>query len=129
MIVMGFGVVFSILIKPSEDLRITTIPNEVYVIDGDTVAIGSQRIRIIGIDTPELNAACVAERRAAQEARQAAISMIENAARVELHETGAKDRYGRSLGDLKLDGVFFGERMLREGHGVRYRAGGRPNWC
>lgn len=47
------------------------------VIDGDTIRLGSERIRILGIDTPEMgsNARCNAERRLADVAKMTLIDI------------------------------------------------------
>jgi len=93
-------------------VRVAVDPGSVWVDDGDTVRIRwpdapAERVRILGIDAPE-----VANRRdpgrKAQEygdaARDFARRAILGATRLELLRAPRPDRYGRTLGYLFLDG-------------------------
>ena len=68
------------------------------VVDGDTFKLGQRRIRIIGIDAPEVNARCPAEARMA-EAATAGLQRLLNQGPFEMvgRIDGMTDRYGRDL--------------------------------
>lgn len=71
------------------------------VVDGDTFRLGKRRIRIVGIDAPEMNARCEAEKRLA-EAATAKLQELLNQGPFTM--TGriddSRDRYGRELRTL-----------------------------
>ncbi len=104
------------------------------VIDGDTIAIGSERIRIMGIDTPEKDGECEAETRLAGVATQELLEWL-NAGpfwmRGRIDEP--RDRYGRLLRELyRRDGAFnayIGQHLIEKGVARRYLGGWREGWC
>ena len=78
--------------------RLTREP-PIYTIDGDTLRMGSERIRLRGIDTPELNEP------GGQAARQRLEQLLrEGPIRIVPH---GQDVYGRTVAD-----VFAGERNV-----------------
>lgn len=97
-----------------------------YVYDGDTVRLKDGRhIRLIGINTPELaheskqdpSASVTRDEPLAQEARQAALRLIGNSARIGLQfGEDREDRYHRRLAHVFLaDGSSLEERQLEAG--------------
>lgn len=84
------------------------------VIDGDTVDVtGGDRVRLIGIDSPEKGQCGFTE------AQQALASMVEGKA-VKLIP-GARtdtDRYGRLLRYIEIDGIDANLRMIQQGHAI-----------
>ena len=105
------------------------------VVDGDTFRIGHRRIRIIGIDTPEKEARCTAEAKAA-EAAAARLQALLNERPFELvgRIDQPTDRYGRELKSVRrllVDGSHQSVAAIlrREGHARRYLGGFRSGWC
>lgn len=103
-----------------------------YVYDGDSVEMicGAKvtTARLIGLDTPELEARCASEKVAATAAKRALAAMVQAAAKVEI-EIEAHDKYGRDLIRLWLDGEDAAERMIEAGHARVYAGGQRESWC
>jgi micrococcal nuclease len=105
------------------------------VIDGDTFKMGNRKIRIIGIDTAEVDARCPAE--AAQaEAATAELQRLLNQGPFEMvgRVAGSRDRYGRDLRALRRvrpDGSVqsIAEDMRASGLARRYLGGLRGGWC
>jgi micrococcal nuclease len=99
------------------------------IIDGDTVALGGERIRIRTIDTAETGrrAECQNERRHANAATTFARQQFARSRQVEVYRSGT-DRYGRTLARLRLDGVDFGQTMIRAGHASAWMPG-LKRWC
>lgn len=62
------------------------------VVDGDTVKVGDRKIRIIGINTPELK-----KEKLSREARDFGIKMLTNSHVYLEKDVEEKDRYGREL--------------------------------
>lgn len=80
----------------------------IYTIDGDTLRMGPERIRLRGIDTPELN-----EPRG-QEARQRLEQLLqEGPIRIVPH---GQDVYGRTVADVFVDGRNVAEVLKQEGY-------------
>jgi endonuclease YncB( thermonuclease family) len=105
------------------------------VIDGDTFKLGERRVRIIGIDTPEVNARCPRE---AALAEQATAALQENLNRGPFEMVApilrSRDQYGRDLRTLRRrrpDGSYnwIAKQMREQGHARRYLGGFRSGWC
>lgn len=86
----------------------------VRVIDGDTVEIaGGERVRYVGMDTPE-----VGQRREyfGDEATQANRKLVEgHDVRLEL-DVSERDRFGRLLRYVYVDGMLVNAELVREGY-------------
>ena len=94
----------------------------VRVVDGDTIILdANERVRLIGVDTPET----VDPRRPVQyfgkEASAFTKRMVESKkVRLEYDQT-RKDRYGRTLAYVYLkDGTFLNAEIVKQGYGFAY---------
>ena len=85
-------------------------------------------VRIAGIDTPEIRGKCPAERNAAREAKRRLIELLQEAERVDL-QTCSREKFGRLLCRVKVDGVDVGDVLVFEGHARDYGGGKRGGWC
>ncbi|WP_442623384.1 thermonuclease family protein [Parasphingopyxis sp.] len=99
------------------------------VVDGDTFWMAGEKIRILDIDTPELSPPrCAAEARLG-EAAKARLHALLNSGTVTLERDGRdRDRYGRLLRRVHVDGQPVGAALIREGLARPY-GGGRRSWC
>jgi endonuclease YncB( thermonuclease family) len=88
---------------------------EPTVIDGDTLRDGAERYRVENLDAPELGwrAQCPAERALAEAARAEAARLVARARTVAAIPSGRRDRYGRVVARIELDGRDFGEALIR----------------
>jgi len=94
-------------------VRVRVDPQTVWVDDGDTIQISwpdapAERVRVLGIDAPEVANPRYPEHKAqpyGAEARAFARKYILGAGRLELLRAPKPDRYGRTLGYLFVDGV------------------------
>lgn len=103
------------------------------VIDGDTLAIGSRRVRLTGYDAPELDGACEVERVRAREAR-AELSRWLSAGPFELEHAAGEapvDQYDRELREARRGEHGLAEHMIALGLGRDDGWSGRSarNWC
>lgn len=90
--------------------------------DGDTLRCGEERIRLLGIDTPELRGHCRKGRRCVPGDPIAAKHSLERAIAGPLAiERHGRDRYGRTLAIVTGPLGELSCRQLAEGH-ARYRA-------
>ena len=101
----------------------TTIAGRASVIDGDTLEIRGERIRLHGIDAPEAGQRCTdtsgAVWRCGQRSALALSDKI-GAAVVECH-TSQRDRYGRHIAVCLANGEDLGAWLVREGLALAYR--------
>ncbi len=104
----------------------------VHISDGDTVWVSvfgeRVKVRIVGIDTPELAHFEQAEECGARLATERARQLLEGRMVWVSHDpaAGSKDRYGRTLLHIWLpDGTLFAWRMADEGLTEAYRAKNR----
>ena len=92
------------------------------VVDGDTLEIGSNRIRIHGIDAPETRQTCLrnnAEWLCGAGATQALRTMTQN--NFVSCIARSTDRYGRIVGMCSVDGMDVGEALVKMGLALAYR--------
>ena len=116
--------------------------NLVKVVDGDTVDVDidlgfgvwlrDERVRIMGIDTPESRTRDKVEKLFGLAAKDRVKSMLEN--NVILKTFAAKDgedmkgKFGRILGDfIAEDGRMVTAIMISEGHAVPYTGGSKDD--
>lgn len=100
------------------------------VIDGDTVEFQALSYRLTGYDTPEVRLAeCEAERALGNRATAQLQAMIDSAAAMELRVEARRDRYGRGLAELWIDGRDVGPVLAGEGLARLYDGGARQDWC
>lgn len=105
----------------------------VRVIDGDTVAIGSERVRLSNLDSPEMpgRAKCPYEGRQAVAARERLSQVIHApGAVITLHRDSkrSRDRYGRTLARLAVGGVDVADGLIAEGLARPWK-GRSSDWC
>ena len=83
------------------------------VIDGDTAVItNGERVRLACIDAPELGEA--GDRAATSAIRQMAEGREVGIRRI------TRDRYGRTIGELYVDGTNVGQELANQGHAWIY---------
>jgi endonuclease YncB( thermonuclease family) len=98
------------------------ITGRAAIIDGDTIEVGGRRIRLHGIDAPEMDQIC---HRAGRPWRcgsdaAAALDRFIGGRRLACTELDV-DRYGRSVAACTRDGQDVGDWMVRNGWAVAYR--------
>lgn len=105
----------------------------ILVLDGDTIAVGRERIRIIGLDAPEtFDARCPAEKALGDRATTAMRQMVTQGVRIE--RAGNKDRYRRTLARVYFQGRDVADIMVERGLAMPYdcprgRCPRRIDWC
>ncbi len=109
----------------------------VKVVDGDTfrarIEISpdfrvSTRVRLRGVDAPEMRASCEEERIGAKAARRALRAILAEGG-VIIRDLG-EDRYGRLLGTVTTRATpDVSEALIAKGVARRYEGGRRESWC
>ena len=92
------------------------------VIDGDTIIISNGRkVRLIGVDTPELHHPLKPVQYFAREASEFTRSMVEGKSVRLKYDCRRRDRYGRLLAYVYLeDGTFLNAEIIKQGYGFAY---------
>jgi len=114
------GVGYKVIRDNQADIFEDSIHKVERVVDGDTIDIeGGERIRLLGIDTPE-SGACFS----AESTSYLQLLLADAHITIEKDITGS-DRYERLLryvyipsDDIKNDDVFVNEQLVREGYAV-----------
>lgn len=104
------------------------------ITDGDTVRLscadGSRTsARLRGFDTPETyQPGCPSEYALGRKATATLRSLLRQAKTIRMTGHG-RDKYGRLLVKLFIDGENVAKTMIAQGLAVPYRGGKRINWC
>lgn len=91
------------------------------IVDGDTLVVAGRRVRLAGMDAPEMDQVCL---RAGQDyscgivARDALRALL--AGREPSCVIKGRDRYGRDLGRCSVAGADLGADLVRRGLAVAY---------
>ena len=108
------------------------------VVDGDTVEVRvtvwlgqeiTTRLRLRGIDAPELASACPDEYRLAREARERLAELVAGEP-IRVADVGLDKYGGRVVGRLLFaSGEDVGQILAQEGYARLYDGGRRDSWC
>ena len=106
---------------PEEGKRVTC------TVDGDTLWLQGEKIRIADIDAPETHEPKCASEKALGDRATDRLSQLLNGGPVVLQRQG-QDRYGRTLANVSVNGRDVGNELFREGL-ARAWDGARHPWC
>jgi endonuclease YncB( thermonuclease family) len=114
---LALAVGASLALKPSDH----ALEGRAHVVDGDTIRLNDARIRLKGIDAPEMRQTCYRSRRSYScgDAARRALAGLVSGKPVQCRSSG-RDRYGRVLARCIVDGADIGARMVEEGWAVSY---------
>ena len=108
--------------------------DRIRAIDGDTIRIGRETIRIATINAPETGsrAKCKSERQLGEAAKRRLAELVASGsvevARGDPASGRTIDRYGRALGTISVNGRDVGDVLVAEGL-AREWTGRRRSWC
>ena len=118
--------------------------NILKVVDGDTVDVDidlgfgmwlrKERVRVMGIDTPESRTSDKMEKVFGLAAKNRLISLLgaEAILQTQVSKKGEdmKGKFGRILGNfVSLNGEKCAAVLIREGHAVAYQGGSKEEYC
>lgn len=100
------------------------------VVDGDTIWLGGVKIRILGMDTPEISEPKCASEKALGLKAKARLVVWLNEGSFEMVANGDRDQdvYGRKLRDLQRNGRSVSSVLIAEGLAAPW-AGSHHYWC
>lgn len=97
------------------------------VVDGDTIDVAGERIRVMGLDAPEMRARCPREARLARAATERMRKLTAGGVTLEPHR---RDRYRRLLAVVRdRQSHDVADVLIREKLAVPYSGGRRQSWC
>ena len=100
------------------------------VIVGDSFKLGERKIRITGIDAPELAHPLCPEEAALARKSADRLRVLLNEGTFDMipHRLQRLDQHGRELMVIQRGGVSIGDRLVDEGLAHRY-LGSKESWC
>lgn len=101
------------------------------VIDGDTIRLNGEKIRLVGFNTPETSEpACPAEAVKGERAKLRLLELL-NSGELSFAATADRnrDRYGRLLRQVRVEGRDVADTLVSEGLAEPYQGGKKRNWC
>ncbi|WP_246018322.1 thermonuclease family protein [Pelagibacterium montanilacus] len=103
--------------------------NKTCIVDGDTLWLSGENIRLEGFDTPEPQSQICGGEREVELAGQASARLMElmNANAWTIERSGT-DQYGRTLATIAIDGREVGEWLVEE-RLARWWPDGDEWWC
>ena len=104
-------------------LNAETVAGRVTVIDGDTIEMHGQRIRLHGIDAPESGQSCEDKNGATYRCGQTSANQMASYVRGKTVNCNVtyRDRYGRLVAACYVNGEDINERLVFEGWALAYR--------
>ncbi len=123
----------------AQDYGTAQVYTPIAVIDGDTfradivgwspVVAENIRVRVRGVDAPEIRGKCKQEKMLARKARSFTAHLLWTARNIELRAI-ERGKYFRLLADVVFDGQDLATALIESGHGRPYVGKGkRPDWC
>ena len=118
-----------------EDVKISKV---ISIYDGDTLRVNIDsfpdivgkniRIRIKGIDAPEIKGKCQTEINLAIMARDYLRNAINQSSQIELRNI-ERGKYFRIVGELYIDGENISKDLVKKRLANPYQGGKKSNWC
>lgn len=123
-----FGLTAAVNAYQTRSFHVT--PDQIRVVDGDTVEIDDIPYRLTGYDTPEtFFAKCDFEKDLGQRAADRLQNLISGAETVRIEPTGRVDYHGRELAAMLVRSQDVGTTLISEGLARPYGGGQRAGWC
>jgi endonuclease YncB( thermonuclease family) len=121
LLAITFIALFALSSAPNSQATDTTGPAR--VVDGDTIHIGKTKIRLHGIDAPEMKQACRTKKGQEQLCGELAKQSLETMVRGQQVrcEGDESDRYGRLIAVCFVGPFNVNERMVADGWALAYR--------
>ena len=113
---------FALLALLAASAYAETLSGPARVVDGDTLVIADERMRLAGIDAPETKQNCSRDARPWACGRAATQAMRRLVGRNHVRcEVSGRDRYGRAIATCVAGGRDLQEELVRQGLALAYR--------
>ena len=120
--ILIFKIFFLIFLFNNNLIYAKTIIGIATVIDGDTIHINNNKIRLLGIDAPEKNQTCLHEDKNWECGKQSTFELkkIINEKNVKCQTTDI-DKYKRYVAICYINNLNINQTMVRKGWAIAYR--------
>ena len=120
--ILIFKIFFLIFLFNNNLIYAKTIIGIATVIDGDTIHINNNKIRLLGIDAPEKNQTCLNEDKNWECGKQSTFELkkIINEQNVKCQTTDI-DKYKRYVAICYINNLNINQTMVRKGWAIAYR--------
>ena len=119
-IVIIFGIWIAQMVTNRHDAEAALTCDSPSITDGDTLRCGGQRVRLVGIDAPEMPGSCRAGRRCVEGDPYSSAAYLTSITRTEVKcISEGTDYYDRTLARCEADGVDLSCAMIKSGHAER----------
>jgi len=120
--IVSWAIAVLAVVSPIGQAHAQLLTGTATATDGDSLVVGSQRVRLFGIDAPELDQTCTTDGSSWPCGTQAKERLNEliNGQRVDCQITGL-DQYGRTLGRCSTEFLDINEAIVELGWALAYR--------
>ena len=117
-VIIGFAIVLWL----QEDVFRDEINGPALVVDGDSLKLNGERVRLLGIDAPELHQKCEKEGKSWKCGRASTTALKKMIGSKKVECRGVEfDRHERLLATCYVNGLNLNQNMVRNGWAVSYR--------
>ena len=135
LLILSLGVFSS---QAAPEYGTVTVSKVISVYDGDTFRVDIDslspivgkniRIRLNGVDTPEIQGKCQYEKDLALKARDFVRNKLANAKEIKLTKL-QRGKYFRVVANVYVDGVSLEQELLENKLAYKYTGGKKSSWC
>ena len=120
--IFKFLIAFSIILYSSSSFSEKIIEGKAKIIDGDTIHIGKNKIRLHGIDALEINQTCTIKEKTWECGIESYLALksiiLNNKVQCEIIDV---DQYKRLIGKCFVNKIYINQYMVQNGWAIPYR--------
>ena len=120
--IFKFLITFSIILYSSASFSEKIIEGKAKIIDGDTIHVGKNKIRLHGIDAPEIEQTCKIEDKIWNCGIESSANLKKLIGKKNIKcKVNDIDRYKRYVAECYVDNININQYMVRQGWAIAYR--------
>ena len=120
--IFKFLIIFPLILYSSSSFSEKIIEGKAIIIDGDTIHVGKNKIRLHGIDAPEIEQTCKIEDKIWNCGIESSANLKKLIVNKNIKcEVNDIDRYKRYVAECYLNNLNINQYMVRQGWAIAYR--------
>ena len=120
--IFKFIIIFLLILYSSASFSEKIIEGKAIIIDGDTIHIGKNKIRLHGIDAPEIKQTCKIKDKIWNCGIESSANLKKLIGKKNIKcEVSDIDRYKRYIAECYLNNLNINQYMVRQGWAIAYR--------
>ena len=120
--IFKFLIIFPLILYSSTSFAEKKIEGKAIIIDGDTIHIGKNKIRLHGIDAPEIKQICKIKDKIWNCGIESSANLKKLIGKKNIKcEVSDIDRYKRYIAECYLNNLNINQYMVRQGWAIAYR--------